>query len=285
MWFITGAGRGIGRALTDAALAAGERVVATVRRPDAVADLVAAHGNALHVEMLDVRDRGAVDAAVRRGIEHHGRLDVVVNNAGYGVVGTIEELAEDDLRDILDTNVLGAVWVTQAVLPHLRGQGSGHIVQISTVGGVGTMPTLGAYNASKWALEAFSEALAAEVGPLGVRVTIAELGGFATDWGGSSMHFAEPLPVYDQLRTDLFGTPVVPWPQADDELSTDAPPADAAHAIRAHVDADTGPLRLLVGEDAPTFVASALAARRDDYGRDARFTWPAGPTAGSSPAQ
>ena len=183
---------------------------------------------------------------------------------------------------MLDTNVLGAIWVTQAVLPHLRiarlrahradldRRRCGHDarvrgVQREQVGARGVQRGDGRRGA-----------------PIGVRVTIAELGGFATDWGGSSMHFAEPLPAYDQLRTDLFGTPVVPWEQpADDAPATDAPPAVAARAIRAHVEADAGPLRLLVGDDAPTFVAMALAARRDDYGRDPGSTGapPAGPTA------
>ena len=250
-----------------------------------LADLVQRYGDALQVEVLDVRDRDAVHATVRRGVERQGHLDVVVNNAGHGIVGTIEELGEQDVRDVLDTNVLGALWVCQATLAHLRERGAGHIVQISTVGGVGTMPAFGAYNASKWALEAFSEAMATEVRPFGVRVTIAELGGFATDWGGSSMRFAGPLAAYDQLRTDVFGTPDVPWePAADGAPPTDAPPAVAAAAIRAHVEADDGPLRLLVGDDAPTFVALALAARRDDYGRDRRFEWPA-PDVGAGPVQ
>lgn len=274
VWFITGAGRGIGRALAVAALEAGERVVATVRSADALADLVEAHPGTLHVEVLDVRDRAAVGVAVAAGVERFGRLDVVVNNAGHGLVGTIEEVGEDEARGILDTNLLGALWVTQAALPHLRAQGSGHIVQVSTVGGVGAMPTMGLYNASKWGLEGFSEALAGEVAGLGIRVTIAELGGFATDWAGASMPFATPLPAYDELRLNLFGTTEVPWPVDPDAEPTDAPPGAAATAIRAHVAAADGPLRLLVGDDAPTFVGMALDARRADYTRDARFTWP-----------
>ena len=269
MWLVTGAGRGIGRAVVEAALAAGDEVVATVRRPEAREDLLADHGERLRVAMVDVRDRAAVADVVDAAVAGAGRLDVVVNNAGHGLVGAVEEASEQDVRD------------------------GGHVVQVSTVGGVGTMPTLGLYNAGKWALEGFSEALAAEVGRFGIRVTIAELGGFATDWAGSSMAFARPLPAYDELRTELYGTPTVPWDtaaadtgEADDGEADDgeagdgtadhgSPPEVAARAILAHVDAPAGPLRLLVGDDAPVHVAMALAVRRDDYACDPRFTWPA----------
>ena len=289
VWFITGAGRGLGRAFAEAALGAGDCVVATVRRPGALTDLVDRYPRTLAVLPLDVRDRSAVAATVDRAVEHFGHLDVVVNNAGYGLVGAIEEVSEADARAILDTDLLGALWVTQAVLPHLRERGTGHIVQISTTGGVGSMPTFGMYNAAKWALEGFSEALAAEVAAFGIRVTIAELGGFATDWAGSSMRFASPVPAYDELRTSLFGTPSVPWEVPDTTGTSAEPPVEApveppvepepgpevaAAALLAHVDRDDGPLRLLVGDDAPGQVALALAARRDDYERDTRFTWP-----------
>ena len=274
VWLITGAGRGIGRALADAVLAAGERVLATVRDPGALDDVVAARSEQLHVELVDVRDRDVVRRAVDQGVERFGRLDVVVNNAGYGLVGAIEELSERDARAIIDTNLFGAIWTTQAVLPHLRRQGEGHIVQISTVGAVGAMPTFGLYNASKWALEGFSEALAGEVARFGLRVTIAELGGFATDWAGRSLQFARPDPAYDALREDLFGTSVVPWPTDDDTEPTDEPAAIAAAAIRTLVDAPDGPRRVVVGADAPRLVRAALDARRIDYERDPRFDWP-----------
>lgn len=278
VWVVTGAGRGIGRALTEAALDAGERVIATVRDPRALDDLAVEKGSRLHVEVLDVRDRGCVHRAVEAGVAALGRLDVVVNNAGYGLVGAIEEIAEHDARAIVDTNLFGAVWLTQAALPHLRRQGSGDIVQISTVGAVGSMPTFGMYNASKSALEAFSEALAGEVARFGVRVTIAELSGFASDWAGSSMRFAAPQHAYDPLRTELFGTEVVPWPVGD---AADEPPAAlAATAIREHLESPSRPLRLLVGREAPALVGAALTARRDDYEHDPRFTWPA-PSLGS----
>ncbi len=271
VWLITGAGRGLGRAFTEAALEAGDRVVATVRRSGALEER-----EGLRVLTLDVRDRDAVFATVAEAHAAFGRLDVVVNNAGYGIVGGAEEVSEDDARRQLDTNLLGPLWVTQAALPFLREQGSGHVVQISTTGAVGTMPLFGLYNASKWGLEGFSEALAAEVAPFGVRVTIAELGGFDTDWAGSSMAFAQPRPEYDELRTALFGTPEVPWPVPEGGAppSGEPDPREAAAALLAHVDADEGPLRLMIGADVPGHVAMALDARRQDYGRDPRFTWP-----------
>ncbi len=273
VWFVTGAGRGLGRAFVEAALAVGDRVVATLRQPEALADLASTHPDTIRTMYLDVRERQRVFATVEDARALFGRIDVVINNAGYGLVGAIEELSELDAREQMETNFFGALWVTQAVLPAMRAQGSGHIVQISSVGGVGTMPAFGAYNASKWALEAFSEALAAEVADLGIRTTIAELGGFATDWAWSSMRFARGLPAYDALRERTFGTRHLPWDMS--QTDTGADPRDAAAALISHVARDTpGPLRLLVGTDAPGHVAAALAGRRDDYRKNPGFEWP-----------
>jgi NAD(P)-dependent dehydrogenase (short-subunit alcohol dehydrogenase family) len=275
VWLITGAGRGLGLAFLKAALERGDRVVGTVREDGVLEDLVRLHPYALRVLRLDVRDRDLVRQVVDDAVRAFGRLDVVVNNAGYGIVGATEEISETDVRDHLNTNLLGPLWVTQAVLPHLRAQGAGDIVQVSTVGAVGAMPTFGLYNAGKWGLEGFSEALAGEVAAFGIRVTIAQLGGFDTAWGTTSMRFASPLSAYDGLRESLFGTPVVPWePTPGDASLTDAPPEAAAAALMAHLDQPAGPLRLLIGDDAPTHVAMALAQRRDDYRQDSRFAWP-----------
>lgn len=266
VWIITGASGGLGRALTLAALEAGHTVVATVRR--------AAHGLPTHdrltVEQLDVRDHSAARAVVDRVAAHHGGVDVLVNNAGYGLIGTTEEVSEDDARDLIDTNLLGPLWLSQAVIPVMRTRGSGHIVQISTVGAVGTMPTLGLYNASKWGLEGFSEAMASEVAEFGIRVSLIEPGALDTDWAGASMRFSAPKPPYDPLRTRLFGTATVPWPETD--AAGGADPELAAAAILAHISASDDPrLRVLVGDDAPEHVAAALSARRADYARDPRF--------------
>ncbi|MCP3168158.1 SDR family NAD(P)-dependent oxidoreductase [Myxococcus qinghaiensis] len=271
VWLITGASRGLGRAFTEAALAAGDRVVATAREPARLEELVARHPGRCVALPLDVVDRSAVHAGIERGIAAFGQLDVVVNNAGYGLVGAIEELTEADVRAQLETNLFGALWVTQAVLPHLRARGSGHIVQISSVGGVGSMATFGAYNASKWALEGFSEALAMEVAPFGIRVTIVEPGSFATDWSWGSMRFAAPLPAYDGLRESLFGVRRFPWDMSQQAQDAGASPAIGARELVEHVHRDKGPLRLLLGEDSPAQVRAVLDGRRDDYLRNTRF--------------
>ncbi|WEH13254.1 SDR family oxidoreductase [Streptomyces sp. VNUA24] len=252
IWFITGSSRGFGREFVTAALERGDKVAATARDTDSLADLVAAHGEAILPLSLDVTDRAAVTAAVERAHAHFGRLDVVVNNAGYGLFGTVEESTERQVRDQMETNFFGALWVTQAVLPLLRAQGGGHIVQISSVGGVTAFPNLGIYNASKWALEAMSEGLAQEVAGFGIKVTLVEPGGFATDWGGSSGTFADHLPAYDDLRTALAAY----W-------STFRPgdPAATGAALLKVVDADNPPLRVFFGTSPLQLVPQVYAER------------------------
>ncbi len=266
IWMITGAGRGLGRALTMAALDAGHSVVATVR---------SSHSLPVHerltVHHLDVRDRQGAFEAVADVVSRFGRLDVLVNNAGYGLISAVEEASEQDARDIVDTNLFGPLWLSQAAIPVMRDQGSGHIVQVSTVGAVGTMPTLGLYNSAKWGLEGFSEALAGEVAQFGIRVTLAQPGAIATEWGGDSMRFSQPSAAYDKLRTDLFGTATVPWPSSE-APADGTPAAEVAALILAHVENQNDErLRLLIGNDAPMQVAAALKLRLNDYGRDSRF--------------
>ncbi|MFC9998066.1 SDR family NAD(P)-dependent oxidoreductase [Nocardia sp. NPDC127526] len=289
-WFITGASRGLGRAFTVAALAAGDHVVATVRDPHALDDLATER---LRVLPLDVRDRKQVSDTVAAAFEFTGSLDVIVNNAGFGLVGAIEELTEDQIRDQMDTNFYGALWVSQAALPRLRAQGSGHIVQISTVGAVGSLPLFGLYNASKWALEGFSASLADELRPFGIKVTIAQMGGFDTDWAKSSMKFAAGIPAYQEVRTAILGMPDYPTPELVAELTAaaqDAPaePAEPAEgewveaapevgaaALLELVNDPNPPLRRIIGPGAQTMVAMALDQRRLDYATDPEFTWPA----------
>lgn len=265
-WLITGANRGLGRALTEASLDAGHLVLATVR-----GDHTLNEHDHLVVHQLDVRHRDQAREAVARAVDEFGRLDVLVNNAGYGLIGAIEEVDETEARDIIDTDLFGALWLSQAAVSVMREQGAGDIVQISTVGAVGTMPTMGLYNAAKWALEGFSEALAAEVRAFGVRVTLAELGGIDTEWATGSMRFSTPNPAYDDLRTSIFGTSEVPWPA--DGTGGGTAPRDAANAILVHVaDSTDTRLRLLVGDDAPAQVSAALENRCYDYELDSRFS-------------
>ncbi|SHN40179.1 SDR family oxidoreductase [Cryptosporangium aurantiacum] len=238
VWFITGTSRGFGRSFAESALERGDKVAATVRTLSALDDLAAKYGDALLPLALDVTDKNAVEAAVKAAHEKFGRLDVVVNNAGYGQFGAIEEVTEQQLRDQFETNVFGVFFVTQAVLPILRAQGSGHIIQVSSIGGVSAFANTGAYHASKWALEGLSESLAMEVAPFGIKVTLVEPGGFATDWGGSSAVHAEPNPVYQPLR-DLLVEQLGKTEYGD--------PTAAGHALLQIVDAENPPLRVLFG--------------------------------------
>ena len=247
-WFITGTSRGFGREWAIAALERGDRVAATARDVASLDDLAAKYGDALLALPLDVTDREAVFATVARAHEHFGRLDVVVNNAGYGQFGMVEEISEAEARDQIETNVFGALWVTQAALPYLREQGSGHILQVSSIGGISAFPNIGIYNASKWALEAFSQSLAQEVAGFGIKVTIIEPGGYSTDWGGSSAKHATPLPAYDEFREKAAEARKARVGSPGDPTATRA-------AVLEVVDAEEPPLRIFFGE-APLGVAT-----------------------------
>jgi NAD(P)-dependent dehydrogenase (short-subunit alcohol dehydrogenase family) len=238
VWFITGTSRGFGREWAEAALKRGDKVAATARSADSLADLVDSFGASILPLTLDVRDRVADFAAVARAHQHFGRLDVVVNNAGYGLFGAVEETTEEQARAQIETNLFGALWITQASLPYLREQGNGHIVQVSSLGGVVAFPTVGLYHASKWALEAFSESLYQEVAEFGIKVTLIEPGGYATDWGGSSAAHTQPLPAYDNARAavaQFMGS----YPLGE--------PAATQEAILSVVDAEEPPLRVFFG--------------------------------------
>lgn len=251
-WLITGSSRGLGRALAEAVLAAGHQLVATARKPEQLDDLVQRYGDRVRAVALDVTDPGAARSAVQQAIEAFGRLDVLVNNAGYADVAAIEDFTEDDFRAQIDTNFYGVVNVTRAALPVLREQGSGHIVQISSVGGrVGT-PGLGAYQAAKWAVGGFSEVLAKEVASFGIKVTVVEPGGMRTNWAGSSM---STPPVSDPYKPVI--EPVVGFlSQADGTQPGD--PARTAQAIIHVTEVGDPPVRLLLGSDAVA-VAGAMA--------------------------
>ncbi|MGC0366323.1 NAD(P)-dependent dehydrogenase (short-subunit alcohol dehydrogenase family) [Rhodococcus sp. 27YEA15] len=242
-WFITGAGRGFGRHWATAALERGDNVCLTARNSDTLTDLVELFPRtALPIE-LDVTDRDGVFGAVRQAHDHFGHLDVIVNNAGFGQMGAIEEVDFESIRANFDTNVFGTLSVIQAALPLLREQGSGHIINVSSVAGVIAVPTAGIYEGAKFAIEGISEALAAEVAAFGIKVSILEPSGYATDFlTPSSIGNAPTMPVYDALREELSAS-----------LTPDAlgDPSASATAILALVDADQPPLRLMLGNLLP----------------------------------
>ncbi|MFC4376395.1 SDR family NAD(P)-dependent oxidoreductase [Nocardia halotolerans] len=239
IWFITGASRGLGRAFAEAALAAGDRVAAAARTRSALDELAAAHPGRVLPLTLDVTDRAAVVTAVDAAVTHFGRLDIVVNNAGTLSMGMIEEFTEAEARAQLEVNFFGALWVSQAVLPHLRAQRSGHLVQVSSIGGLAGFPLSGMYAASKFALEGMSEALALEAAEFGVRVSILQPGGYWTELY-SAMHNTTPVDAYAPLRAQLEAQ----WAEG----SVDSEPALAAEALLRLVDAEEPPRRLLLGD-------------------------------------
>jgi NAD(P)-dependent dehydrogenase (short-subunit alcohol dehydrogenase family) len=252
VWFITGTSKGFGRVWAEAALTRGDMVAATARDVGALASLVETFGDNVLPLTLDVVDKAADEAAVKAAHDHFGRLDVVINNAGYGLFGTVEEVTEEQVRAQFDANVFGALWVTKAALPYMRAQGSGHIIQVSSFGGVNALPSRGLYNASKWALEGFTQALNGEVKDLGIRVTLVEPGGYTTDWMGPSCVRAETLPAYDDLHTAFEAN----WLGQDR-----GDPEATGPAMLAVVDADDPPLRIFFGRG-PLELTRAEYARR-----------------------
>ncbi|WP_405144446.1 oxidoreductase [Sphaerisporangium sp. NBC_01403] len=258
-WLVTGSSRGFGRELAKAALDGGDRVVATARRPEQLDDLVRQYGDRVRAIALDVTDAAAARAAVQTAIDAFGSLDVVVNNAGYANSSSIEDTPDDDFRAQIETNLFGVVNVTKAALPVLHEQRSGHFIQFSSIGGrVGGTPGMGAYQTAKWAVEGFSEVLANEVRPLGIKVTIIEPGAFRTDWGASSMRtppvsdgYDETVGAMNRFRESTTST----WP---------GDPARAAAIITGIVDLDEPPLRLLLGANAVTSAQEASKARAEE---------------------
>jgi NAD(P)-dependent dehydrogenase (short-subunit alcohol dehydrogenase family) len=248
-WFITGTSRGFGREWAIAALDRGDKVAATARDTATLGDLAAKYGDAILPIKLDVTDREADFAAVRQAHEHFGRLDIVVNNAGYGHFGLVEEISEAEIRAQLETNVLGALWVTQAALPYLRAQGSGHILQVSSIGGISAFMNTGAYHASKWALEGLSQSLSQEVADFGVKVTLIEPAGYSTDWAGSSAKHSAELPAYAPVREKAAAARKA-------RFTAPGEPSATREAILTLVDTENPPLRLFLGE-APLGIATA----------------------------
>jgi NAD(P)-dependent dehydrogenase (short-subunit alcohol dehydrogenase family) len=249
-WFVTGASRGLGWQWINAALDRGDNVAAAARSVENLAGLHESHGDRLLPLALDVTDRAAVFTAVDAAHRHFGRLDVVVNNAGFGVVGAIEELTEDEARAQFETNLFGTLWVTQAALPLLRAQTAGHIIQVSSVGGLLGIAGLGIYNASKWAVEGLSQALAREAREFGISVTIVEPSGYATDAEASSRR-TTPIAAYQRQRDirDANAAAVLGDPVATRE------------AMLAIVDADEPPLRIFFAAGMADIMAAEYEAR------------------------
>jgi NAD(P)-dependent dehydrogenase (short-subunit alcohol dehydrogenase family) len=258
VWFITGASRGFGRQWTTAALRRGDNVAAAARDVGALEDLRGEFDDRLLPVKLDVRDRGTAFAAVRAADEHFGRLDVVVNNAGYGQFGLVEELTEAESRDQMETNFFGALWVTQAVLPIMRAQQSGHIVQVSSVAGLTSFPNLGIYHASKWALEGLSEALACEVAAHGIHVTLVEPALFKTDWAGTSARHSRSNEAYAAAYQSYEDSLRAMQAEVGD-------PHRSAAALLELVDAQRPPLRAFFGKLALPNVKEAYRRRIENW--------------------
>jgi NAD(P)-dependent dehydrogenase (short-subunit alcohol dehydrogenase family) len=255
-WLITGASSGFGRAIAEAVLAEGDAVVATARRPAALTDLAERRGAT--VRALDVTDGEQVRAVVAEVVTTGG-VDVLVNCAGHGLIGALEELTDAEFRGVMETNLFGALAVTKAVLPHMRERGRGHIVQMSSMGGVSANPGHAVYATSKFALEGASEALAGEVAPFGIRVTIVEPGPFRTDFAGRSMQPSTPMAAYAgtlaRAARDRF---------RDQDGVQPNDPAKGAAAIIAAVRAPAGPLRLPLGEEAVARIRGKLERQLAD---------------------
>jgi short-subunit dehydrogenase len=250
--FITGASRGFGKLWAEALLQRGDRVVATAREIGTLDDLANKYGaNFLPLE-LDVNDREADFAAIVQAKQHFGSIDVLINNAGYGLFGSVEETSEKEARAQMETNFFGLLWLTQAIVPVMRQQGYGHIIQITSALGLVTMPVLGLYNASKFAVEGLSETLATEVKSFGINVTIVEPNGYATDWAGASAIQSVQMQEYDAVRALLKA--------ATSEESTGIPEATTP-AILQLIDSKNPPLRLLLGNQGYLWVKQAYQER------------------------
>jgi NAD(P)-dependent dehydrogenase (short-subunit alcohol dehydrogenase family) len=261
VFFLTGSNRGLGRAIAEAVLNGGDRLVATARDLRSLDDLVAAHGDRIFPLALDVTDAAAARSAIAAGVEHFGRIDIVVNNAGYADLASVEDITLEDFRRQIDTNFFGVVNVAKAVLPVLREQGAGHIIQISSIGGRLATPGLSAYQSAKWAVGGFSSVLAAEVKPLGIRVTVLEPGGMETDWAGSSMQVP---PVSEPYQPTVGASAAM----HNSEAVALGDPAKVAQVVLQIAEMDDPPLRLILGSEA---YAYATAAARVQAASDERW--------------
>jgi NAD(P)-dependent dehydrogenase (short-subunit alcohol dehydrogenase family) len=261
VFFITGSSRGLGRHIAEAVLGAGQKLVATARSTISLADLVKRYGRQVHAVALDVTDPVAAETAVMTAVDAFGQIDVVVNNAGYANLASIEDITLDDFHAQIATNLFGVVNVTKAVVPFLRRQRSGHIIQVSSLGGRLGMLGLSAYAAAKHAVGGFSEALAQEMAPFGVKVTVLEPGGMRTDWAGSSMTIP---PISEPYQTTVGGFAKL---MASATFKPAGDPMKVARLVLKIAELDDPPLRLLVGTDAITYAAAAEKSRAESDAR------------------
>ncbi|MFA6154650.1 SDR family oxidoreductase [Mesorhizobium sp.] len=254
-WFITGTSSGFGRLLTERLLARGDRVAATVRKPGALADLQASHGDRLWITSLEMTDSDAIRAVIDKAFAELGRIDVIVSNAGYGLFGAAEELGDSQIRDVIDTNLIGSIHLIRAALPHLRRQGGGRILQVSSEGGQMAYPGFSLYHATKWGIEGFVESVRQEVAPFGIGMMLVEPGPTSTNFGGSLVS-AEPVNAY-------ANTPVGDLRRAFSEGSFElkGDPAKIVEAMIASVAQDPAPRRLTFGATAYASIRDALQGR------------------------
>ncbi|GHF67096.1 NAD(P)-dependent dehydrogenase (short-subunit alcohol dehydrogenase family) [Amycolatopsis bartoniae] len=258
-WFITGTSSGFGRGLTERLLERGDRVAATLRRPEVLDGLRAAHGDRLWVGRLDVTDTAQVKRVVDDAFAALGTIDVVVNNAGFAVFASVEEASDEQIRQVIDTNLVGSISVIRAALPHLRAQGHGRILQISTAGGQTTYPNFGYYHASKWGVEGFCETVAKEIEPFGIGLTIVEPGATPTGFG-AALATAPIMPEYDATPAGDVRRALA---SGDFPLLND--PDKIVGAILDLVDGGEVPLRLPLGPDTYRDVRASLAARLAEH--------------------
>ncbi|AJW40210.1 3-oxoacyl-[acyl-carrier protein] reductase [Rhodococcus sp. B7740] len=260
-WFITGTSSGFGRQLTEQLLARGDRVAATLRKPQALAALTEKYPDSLWVRELDVTDTEQIRTVVAAAFNELGRIDVVVSNAGYAVFGAAEELSDDQIHRQIETNVIGSVQLVRAVTPHLRSQGGGKVLQLSSMGGQIAFPSLSVYHLSKWAIEGFFEGYAPEVAPFGIRTCLVEPGSAATEFGGSSASWAPALDEYTDTPAGHMRSMILSPPEGQEQPIGD--PTRFAELMIDAADSDELPPRLLLGADAYQLVSDALRARLD----------------------
>lgn len=261
-WLVTGSASGLGRNIAEAVLAAGDRLVATARDPRRLEDLVKKYGDQVRTAPLDVADENAANSAVQAAVDAFGRLDVLVNNAGYGDIAPFEQLSPERFKALIDTNFYGVVYMTRAALPIMRRQRSGCILQISSVGGRLARPGSAAYHAAKWAVGGFTESLAQEVAPFGVKVCALEPGGMRTNWGTrANKDTPSLLPDYEPSVGSVIKALASYW---GNEMSD---PVKVAQLIMRMADSEHLPAHLLIGSDAVQYAGEAEATRAQEADR------------------